>query len=202
VTSTEADRLRIVPANEASWDDLRAVVGAARCHGGLCFCQRFKILGSQWRSVSDEERAHRLRTQAECGHPDSDTTSGLVGYLDEPVAWCAVEPRTAYIGLTRQVTWAGRSEDKTDDGVWAVTCLITRTPYRWQGFTYQMIAAAVEFARENGAHALEGYGMLTEPGKAITWGELHVGSRNAFAAAGFREVTRPTKRRVVMRIDL
>jgi hypothetical protein len=44
--------------------------------------------------------------------------------------------------------------------------------------------------------------MWTEPGKQITWGELYVGSRNAFAAAGFGEVTRPTKRRVVMRIDL
>jgi GNAT superfamily N-acetyltransferase len=198
-----AATLRIVPANEVSWDDLRAVVGAARCFDNLCFCQRFKILTSQWRSVSDEERAHRLRTQAECGYPDSDTTSGLVGYLDdEPAAWCAVEPRPAYIRLTRQVTWAGRNEDKTDEGVWAVTCLVTRTPYRWQGFTYQMIAAAVEFARERGAHAVEGYGMLTEPGREITWGELHVGSRNAFAAAGFREVTRPTKRRVVMRIDL
>jgi len=201
--TTGAAALRVVPANEVSWDDLRAVVGAARCHDNPCFCQRFKILTSRWRSVSDEERAHRLRTQAECGHPDSDTTSGLVGYLgDEPVAWCAVEPRTAYIRLTRQVTWAGRNEDKADEGVWAVTCLVTRTPYRWQGFTYQMIAAAVEFAREGGAHAVEGYGMLTEPGKEITWGELHVGSRNAFAAAGFREVTRPTKRRVVMRIDL
>jgi hypothetical protein len=199
----EAATLRIVPANEVSWEDLRAVLGAVRCHGDLCFCQRFKILSSQWRSVSDEERAHRLRTQAECGHRDSDTTSGLVGYLDdEPAAWCAVEPRTAYIRLTRQVTWAGRDEDKTDEGVWAVTCLVTRIPYRWQGFTYQMTAAAVEFARERGAHAVEGYGMLTEPGKEITWGELHVGSRNAFAAAGFREVTRPTRRRVVMRIDL
>jgi GNAT superfamily N-acetyltransferase len=201
--TTGAATLRIVSANEVSWDDLRAVVGAARCFDSLCFCQRFKILTSQWRSVSDEERAHRLRTQAECGHPDSDTTSGLVGYLgDEPAAWCAVEPRTAYIRLTRQVTWAGRNEDQADESVWAVTCLVTRTPYRWQGFTCQMIAAAVEFARERGAHAVEGYGMLTEPGKEITWGELHVGSRNAFAAAGFREVTRPTKRRVVMRIDL
>ena len=199
----EAAPLRIVPASEVPWDDLRAVAGAARCHGGRCFCQRFKILDSQWRSVSDDERAHRLRTQAECGYPGSDTTSGLVGYLDdEPAAWCAVEPRTAYIRLTRQVTWAGRDEDQTDEGVWAVTCLVTRTPYRWQGLSYQMIAAAVEFARERGAHAVEGYGMLTQPGQQITWGELHVGSRNAFAAAGFREVSRPTKRRVVMRIDL
>jgi GNAT superfamily N-acetyltransferase len=200
--ATGTATLRIVPANEVSWDDLRAVVGAARCHDDPCFCQRFKILTSQWRRVPDEERAHRLRTQAECGHPDSETTSGLVGYLgDEPVAWCAVEPRTAYIRLTRQVTWAGRNEDKTDEGVWAITCTVTRTPHRWQGFTYQMIAAAVEFARERGARAVEGYGMLTEPGKEITWGELHVGSRNALAAAGLSEVTRPTKRRVVMRID-
>ena len=44
--------------------------------------------------------------------------------------------------------------------------------------------------------------MITEPGKEITWGELHVGSRSVFAAAGFREVVRPTLRRVVMRIDL
>ena len=87
-TSGEAARLRIVPANEVSWEDLRAVVGAARCFDSLCFCQRFKILKG-WHSVGDEARAHRLRAQAECGYPDSDTTCGLVGYLDEePVAWC------------------------------------------------------------------------------------------------------------------
>jgi GNAT superfamily N-acetyltransferase len=198
----ETQKLRIVPANQASWDDLDAVIGRARAFDALCYCQKFKVIRG-WQSMGDEERAHRLRTQADCGYPDSDATCGLVGYLgDEPVAWCAVEPRTGYIRLTRQVTWAGRNEDKTDEGVWAITCVITRTPYRWQRFTYQMIAAAVEFARVRGAHAVEGYGMLTEPGKVITWGELHVGSRNAYAAAGFREVNRPTKRRVVMRIDL
>ncbi len=51
--------------------------------------------------------------------------------------------------------------------------------------------AAVGFAGERGARALEGYAMITEPGKEITWGELHVGSRSVFAAAGFREVGGP-----------
>jgi hypothetical protein len=60
---------------------------------------------------------------------------------------------------------------------------------------------AVDFARERGARALEGYPMITEPGKEITWGELHVGSRSIFPAAAFTEVSRPTLRRVVMRID-
>ena len=41
----------------------------------------------------------------------------------------------------------------------------------------------------------------TQPGKEITWGELHVGHGSIFAAAGFAEVSRPTLRRVVMRID-
>jgi hypothetical protein len=43
--------------------------------------------------------------------------------------------------------------------------------------------------------------MITQPGVEITWGELHVGSRDVFADAGFAEVNKPTLRRVVMRID-
>jgi hypothetical protein len=44
--------------------------------------------------------------------------------------------------------------------------------------------------------------MITQLGQEVTWGELHVRSRSIFAAAGFAEVSKPTKRRVVMRIDL
>jgi len=43
--------------------------------------------------------------------------------------------------------------------------------------------------------------MIPLPGKEITWGELHVGSRQVFAEAGFTEVHRPSPRRVVMRVD-
>jgi hypothetical protein len=43
--------------------------------------------------------------------------------------------------------------------------------------------------------------MITEPGQELSSGELHVGSRSVFAAAGFREVARPTLRWVVMRLD-
>ena len=49
-----------------------------------------------------------------------------------------------------------------------------------------------------GARALEGYPMTT---KDVIVEELHVGTEGAFAAAGFTEVSRPTKRRIVMRID-
>jgi GNAT superfamily N-acetyltransferase len=192
----------VVPANEASWEDLQTVLGA-RGDTSRCQCQHYKIRGREWRSVPIEERAFRLRQQTDCGHPDSDATSGLVAYLDgEPVGWCAVEPRTAYMRLlTTRVPWAGRSEDKTDDDVWAITCFVTRAGFRRRGVSRALARSAVDFARQRGARALEGYPMITQPDEDITWGELHVGSRSIFAAAGFAEVSRPTVRRVVMRID-
>ena len=203
----------IVPANEASCGDLQAVLGT-RGYAASCQCQRFKIRGRDWdlewtkpgpapTSFPVEERAHRLRTQTQCGHPESDTTSGLIAYLEgEPVGWCAIEPRTAYIRLRgKPLVWAGRAEDKSDESVWAVTCFITRAGYRRLGVSRALARAAVDFARQRGARALEGYPMITEPGREVTWGELHVGSRSIFVDAGFTEVTHPTLRRVVMRID-
>jgi GNAT superfamily N-acetyltransferase len=194
----------IVPANRATWDDLRAVFGS-RGEAHKCQCQRYKLEpGEAFKRFPVEERARRLRAQTACGHPESKTTSGLVAYVDgEPVGWCAVEPRTAYPGLLRvyRVPWQGRDEDKADDTVWAVTCFVVRAGYRRRRISYALARAAVDFAREGGARALEGYPMLAEPGKEVTWGELHVGSRSIFEAAGFTEVSHPTPRRVVMRID-
>ena len=43
--------------------------------------------------------------------------------------------------------------------------------------------------------------MVTEPGREVTWGELHVGAVQVFADAGYTEVSAPTKRRRVVRID-
>src|SRR5690606_29214018 len=119
-----------------------------------------------------------------CGHPESGTTSGLVAYLDgEPVGWCAVEPRPAYTGLVRnnRVPWEGRAEDKTDGGVWAVTCFLTRAGFRKRGVGRALARAAVDFARERGARAIEGYPITT---KNVISEELHVGTVAMFAGAG------------------
>jgi GNAT superfamily N-acetyltransferase len=199
-----APRLTIVAANEASCEDLQTVFGA-RGAAAYCQCQRYKLRPKEaFKKFPVAERAHRLRVQTECGNPGSDTTSGLVAYLDrEPVAWCNVEPRANYEGMRRnnRVPWEGRNEDKGDASVWAVTCVFVRAGFRGRAFSYALVRAAVDFARERGARALEGYPMLTEPGQKVIWDEVHVGTRRMFEAAGFHEVSRPTKRRVVMHID-
>lgn len=199
--STDGD-IRVVPANQASCADLQMVFGT-RGDPSRCQCQSFKIRDKDWRSVPVEERAFRLREQTDCGHPESMETSGLVAFIEtEPVGWCAVEPRNAYPRLRNSpVPWAGRAEDKDDDTVWAITCVLVRSGYRRTGISRALVRAAVAFARERGARALEGYPMITQPGEEITWGELRVGARSAFAEAGFTEVSHPTLRRVVMRVD-
>jgi hypothetical protein len=74
----------VVPANEASWEDIEAVFGT-RGQAACCQCQRFKLRPREsFGSFPVEERAFRLRTQTDAGHPESDSTSGLVGYVAHP----------------------------------------------------------------------------------------------------------------------
>lgn len=193
--------ISVVPANHVSWEELQAVFGM-RGIASRCQCQRYKLRPREaFASFPVEERAGRLRAQTECGHSDSGSTSGLVAYRDgQPVGWCAVEPRSAYTGLARnnRVPWEGRDEDKGDSSVWAVTCLLTRTGFRKKGVSRVLARAAVDFARERGARALEAYPITR---KDVLAEELHVGTEKVFSDAGLRVVTRPTPRRVVMRID-
>ena len=116
------------------------------------------------------------------------------------MGWCAVEPRTAYTGLVRVFTvpWKDRDEDRSDASVWAVTCLFVRAGRRRRGISRALARAAVGFARERGARALEAYPMVTT---AAIEEELHVGTVPTFEAAGMRQVAAPTPRRAVLRID-
>jgi GNAT superfamily N-acetyltransferase len=209
VSSIEAEPiepgdLNVVPANEATWADLAAIFGHS--NSGRCNCQRFKSRGWFWDQATDEQRRTRLKDQSNCGDPEATSTTGLVAYLTTghvPVGWVAVEPRTEYPRLLGLPTvWKGRpGEDKSDEGVWSVTCFVVRQGYRGRGITYALAAATVPYAKAHGARALEGYAMRTQPGKVITWGELHVGAVQVFAEAGFTEASSPSLRRAVMRID-
>jgi GNAT superfamily N-acetyltransferase len=193
--------MEIMPATADRWDDVQTVFGL---RGGAhhCQCQRIRLGDRAWWYLSVEERGHHLREQLDAG-PDVPTPGALVAYVDgEPAGWVAVAPRTEFVRYRgSQVPWAGRHEDKDDDGVWAVTCFAVRTGYRKQGLMYELAAAAVGHARERGAQAVEGYPIVPDPGQQISWGEVNVGTPGPFAAAGLAEVSRPTKRRRVMRLD-
>lgn len=195
----DLENLRIVPADKAPWDDLQSILTGT---AGRCQCERQRLGDGDWWHMSVDERRDLFRSEVGCDDPREGETIGLVAYLgEEPVAWCAVDRRDVYGRLRgSSVPWKGREERKDDDTVWAIVCLIVRPGFRGRGLTHPLVAAAVEHARRHGAAAIEGYPMLTGGGK-VAWGEMNVGSLGAFTAAGFREVSRPTTRRVVMRLE-
>lgn len=204
---TKPTAIRIIPANEATWDDIQAVFGV-RGQAASCRCQWYKTAPRTWDgqnpALMTQERAGQLRVQTAADHPDSPVTSGLVAYVDgEPAGWVAVEPRTAYPRLQRKpLVWKDRpGEDKSDTAVWALTCFVVRVGFRRRGLMLALARAAIDFARDRGARALEAYPLQVDAGQDVAWGELFVGKDTVLAEAGFREVTHPTQRRSVMRVD-
>jgi GNAT superfamily N-acetyltransferase len=197
-----APALTFRPANEAAWEDVQKVFGA-RGGASRCQCQRQVLGDHDWWPMSVDERAALLREQTNAGDPNAADTAGLVAYLDhEPVGWVAVAPRTTYRRLLgSNVPWAERDEDKADDTVWSVVCFVVRAGFRGQGLTYELAEAAVDFARRRGAAAVEGYPIVAKQGRKITWDEASVGSPPVFSAAGLQQVSSPTVRRRVMRVD-
>jgi len=195
---------RVIPANEASWEDLQLIFGDSG-YPARCQCQRYKMGQAGYAPQPQEARAEALRAQTNCGRPDAVETSGLVLYLDEePAGWVAVEPRVNYrifhINEATATIWRGRVQDRADPDVWSVTCFRVRKEFQGLGLTYPLAAATVPFARERGAKILEAYPIVTGP-QSITWGEVFVGPLGAFEAAGFEVVHSPSKRRRVVQIE-
>ena len=174
MTDPAGSSVTIVPTNEASWGDLQAVFGT-RGEPSRCQCQPRPARRAASLPTSTASRS--------AGAPTSRARTTLA---------CSSRPASP---------WEGRTEDKTDDSVWAVTCFVTRSGFRRRGSSRAFARKAVDFARDRDARALEGYPMIDEPAQGWLLGEFHVGSRSVFADTGFTEVGRPTVRRVVMRID-
>jgi GNAT superfamily N-acetyltransferase len=193
--------MQIIPVNQAPVGAVRDFFGQRGYHHD-CWCQRFKTEGREWYldQAARGARPDRFMMQSQCGQPGATETNGLVALSGgEVIGWCAVEPRRNFLRLG-QAPWKGRTEDRDDPGIWAATCFVVHREFRRRRISYALALAAVAHARSGAARAIEAYPMITTPGTEITWGELHVGSRSIFAAAGLTEIARPSKRRVVMRL--
>ncbi|TWP48380.1 GNAT family N-acetyltransferase [Lentzea tibetensis] len=123
---------------------------------------------------------------------------GLLAVDDgTPVGWVAVAPRAAYSRLAKSKITAPVEPDISD--VWSVTCFFVHRTGRRKGVTKTLLNAAVEYAKERGARAVEGYPVDTG-GKKAQPGDLYHGTLSVFLDAGFSLVERRgTKRALVSR---
>lgn len=186
--------------------EIRAV--DAGCHAALaelftangtvagCGCMFFVAEPAEFKA-GWHSRANRERLLADAAQVPP---IGLLAYREgRAVGWCAAGPRARYERALRSRTLAGR-DPAEDASVWFLPCLFVRAGERRRGVAADLLAAAVELAREHGAPAVESFPLAG--GERRPTGEAYVGTEAMFAAAGFHVVGRPTKNRAVMRRDL
>jgi GNAT superfamily N-acetyltransferase len=188
--------LTVVPATLDRLDDVVALLPTSGGWG--CTCQYFRMSSGDYNRSTMESRLAALREQLA-----ATPAPGVVAYFDdEPIGWCAFAPRSDYERLVRS-----RTIPKVDEvPVWSVTCFVVRTGHRRQGVTKALLAGAVDYARHNGAPALEAY-PIDPAGERVSTAFLYVGTVRTFEEAGFRKVamTHATSARLprwLMRLDL
>ena len=129
----------------------------------------------------------------------SEAPLGLLAFEDdEPVAWCALGPRSRYARAILTPTYAGRDPSE-DDRVWLIPCVFVRRDRRRAGLTDALIRAAMDAAREAGAKALEAFPLTAGKSQGK---DVQVGFETTFARHDFQVLARPSANRVRMRLEL
>ncbi|MGP3535074.1 GNAT family N-acetyltransferase [Microbacterium sp. RD1] len=179
------------------FDDVAAVVGSKNPASNVCFCLSYRI-GSK-ENVSLRGPARAARVAELCAQ---DPPPGVLAYdADEPVGWAALHPRAA-------TSFAkNRKIPRIDDlDVWLLWCFRVRPGHRKQGIMHALIAGAVDYARERGVPAIEGY-PVDNAGAKVDLTMAYVGTRRLFESAGFTKAADTTSvlagfPRVLMRLAL
>ncbi len=188
----EMNKLRDVRFNAVGstrWVDMERLFEG---RGGpmYCWCMLFRNMVPSYGRANSESKKEGMRKYADDGTP-----VGLLGYLDgEPVAWCSIAPIESYRNLRGRGYSSG---DENPGDVWSIACFFIRRGFRRQGLTTKLIAAAIEYARGNGAKAVEAY-----PVDPTSPSYLFMGYVGTFEALGFQEVGMVGIRRHMMRLHL
>ena len=189
-----AFRFTAAPVTRETWSDLEALAerpGSTVLRS--CWCMFYRQTGDFGLSLaSGPEHREDL-----CRIIDSGKSPGLIGYVDgEPAGWISLGPRPEYPRLD-----ASRLMRAVDDTpVWSIVCSFVGRDFRGQGVQRRLLAAAINFARDEGVRTLEAY-PVDKPGRSDN-GSMWWGSRSLYERAGFREVERRSATRLVMRRSL
>ncbi len=172
--------LSIHPVVPSRWSDF-ATLFESKGGPHYCWCMVWRKNELKKSMPGKQGKKACMQRRVEGGVP-----IGLVGYADdEPVAWCSVAPRETYRKL---------GGDETLQGVWSIVCFFVKRQFRNRGVTAELIDAALDYAKQNGATYLEVYPV--DPGSPSY---KYMGLRPAFEKRGFDYCGKAGLRRHVMR---
>ncbi len=184
-------KLQIHPLSPTRWPDFQQLFGKHGACAG-CWCMWWRLPHARWLAQKGEANRKAMRTLVKGG-----AAPGLLAYLDgQAVGWCAVAPRSEYPRFNRSRVLKPVDEQP----VWSVTCFFVARAHRRRGITTQLLKAAAQFARKQGATILEGYPI--EPKCAQPDAFVYTGLASTFREAGFQEVARRSAARPIFRRQL
>lgn len=165
------------PVTPDRFDDLAAVINPNR-RATHCWCLSHRIGAKQIEELGGGSREQAMRSL--CAR---DVPPGVVTYRDgTPVGWCNIGarsdiPRLVQSKLIRPVD---------DVPVWSIVCTVVRSGHRKQGVTQQLIEGAVQWARAQGAPAVEAHPV--DPDGRMDLTMAFVGARAMYERAGFEVI--------------
>lgn len=167
--------VEVLPADLARFDDVTAVLGPKNPSSSVCWCLSHRIDAKLNQSLSGPARGQYVREL--CARP---VAPGVLVYDEGEVAgWAAVAPRSE-LPFARS-----RKIPHVDDlPVWSIWCIRVRPGHRGRGLSHALLEGAVDYARRQGAPAVEGY-PVDNRGEKVDLTMAYVGTRHLFEAAGF-----------------
>lgn len=169
----------IEPATSTRFDDVATLLGPKKDpDASVCWCLSHRIDSRTNRELVGRARGEFMREL--CGR---DVAPGVLAYRDGEVAgWAAVAPRSELpVARSRKIP-------QIDDlPVWSVICIRVRPGHRGHGVSHALLAGAVDYARSQGAPAVEGY-PVDNQGAKVDLTMAFVGTRSVFERAGFTKV--------------
>lgn len=186
-TTTDAGPLECHPLTPERFRDLEAVFGE-RGVARRCFCMHWRRPDGGYQDDQVDNR-DRYEEVVAVGPPP-----GLIGYVDaEPLGWVQVGPRDQFPTIKRS-----RLLKPVDDlDVWSINCFVVRTGHRSQGVGKGMLAAAIQYARDQGARVVEAYPVDGERSSVV---DYFTGTLAMFAEHGFVELIRRNETRPIVRL--
>lgn len=112
---------------------------------------------------------------------------GLLGYQNnECVGWIAIDPMSDLVGHDMQST--GKNKE------WAIHCMFVREGYRGKGISTELIQAAVQYAKSNGADLISAFPIPEENRNRFPVNEAEFSGRSStFKKLGFKSVGTTTE---------
>ncbi|MFN2483556.1 MAG: GNAT family N-acetyltransferase [Candidatus Limnocylindria bacterium] len=193
--------LAIRPLTPARLPDL-AVLFAQRGDAKSCWCAFYRVRGMLWTNSTPESNRGVLEKAVRTAAREH-RAPGLVAYRDkEVVGWVSLGPREDYDRLEHSKVYA-----RVDDApVWSIVCFVVGRRVRGRGVASALLDAAIAYAREHGAAALEAYPAETD-GERVPAASAYHGTLSMFERAGFevvakRQFNRTTPVRLIARRTL